>query len=225
MTMFPRKLFPWLGVIVLLGGGSAAAGSLDHPDPMSIRAMLEHQTAISSKAKTGATKGSPLQEFTLRGTGTQNASVGTGTCSGAICNASHGDCECLNFQGSLNTSQLGNATWTAGITVNVDDCTNTGTPGPDASSPAFCCFGDGILDATTTGKSPSILELSFTGPVCADPNSDDDLSVLGGYIIVTSDSTGKFAHSAGTGEVNLFVAEDLTTYLAGNGVFQLTSPF
>jgi len=225
MTMFPRKMVSYLGVLALLGVGNAAAGGLEHPDPMTVRAMLEHSNAISSDAKTSATKVSALQQFTLRGTGTQSSTVGDGTCSGAACNASAGDCECLNFQGSLNASPFGNGTWTAGLTVNVDDCTNTGTPGPDAKNPAFCCFGDGVLDATTSDKSPSILELSFTGPVCTDPNADDDLSVLGGYIIVTSDSTGKFVHSAGTGEINLFVATDLTTYLAGNGTFQLTSAF
>jgi hypothetical protein len=226
MTMFPHKIFAWLGVLALWGAGNvAAAAGLDHPDPMKVRAMLEHSSATSSKAKTSTTKVSALQEFILRGTGTQNASVGDGTCSGATCNASNGDCECLQFQGSLNASQLGNATWTAGITVNVDDCIDTGTPGPDASNPAFCCFGDGVLDATTTGNSSSTLELSFTGPVCTDPNANDDLSVLGGYIIVTADSSGKYAHSAGTGEVNFFVADDLTTYLAGSGSFQLTSPF
>jgi hypothetical protein len=218
-------MFSWLGVVALLGAGNAVAGGLDHPDPMKVRAMLEHSSTVSSNTKTSATKVSALQEITLRGTGAQSSTVGTGTCSGAICNASNGDCECLTFQGSLNASQLGNATWTAGITVNVDDCTNTGTPGPDAKNPAFCCYGDGVLDATTSGKSPSTLELSFTGPVCTDPNANDDLSVLGGFIIVTADSNGKFAHSAGTGEVNLFVADDLTTYLAGSGTFQLTSPF
>jgi hypothetical protein len=225
MTMFPRKMFAWLGVMAVLGAGNAAAAGEAHPDPTAVRAMLEHSSATSSKAKTSTPKVSALQEFILRGTGTQNSSVGDGTCSGAACNASNGDCECLQFQGSLTASQLGNASWTAGITVNVDDCIDTGTPGPDAANPAFCCYGDGVLDATTTGTSPSTLELSFTGPVCADPNANDDLSVLGGYIIVTADSSGKYAHSAGTGEVNFFVADDLTTYLAGSGSFQQTSPF
>jgi hypothetical protein len=227
--MHPFKVLTCMSIVAMLSAGNAAAGSA-HPDPMKVRAALERMRGSNGAstsvaiAKPAATKGSALQIFSLRGTGTQNSSVGVGTCSGATCSASSGDCECLMFQGNLNATVVGNATWTAGITVNVDDCTNTGTPGPDASNPAFCCFGDGVLDATTIGKSPSILELSFTGPVCLDPGANDDTSSQGGFIIVTANSTGKFAQTAGTGQINFFVADDFTAYLSGNGVIQLTSP-
>jgi len=213
----------------MLSAGNAAAGSA-HPDPMKIRAALEHlrnsgdASSSAATSQPAATKASALQVFSMRGTGTQNSTVGTGTCSGATCSASGGNCECLKFQGKLNATLVGNATWTAGVTVNVDDCTNTGTPGPDTANPAFCCFSDGVLDATTGGNSPSMLEISFTGPVCLDPDANDDTSVQGGFIIVKANSTGKFAKTAGTGQVNFFVADDLTAYLSGNGVIQLTSP-
>jgi hypothetical protein len=119
---------------------------------------------------------------------------------------------------------VGNASWSAAVTVNLNDCTNTGTS--TSGGGGFCCYGDGTLMATTgTGSSASTLAMSFTGPVCNDPNASDDTSIQGGFIILTSDSTGKFKHSAGTGEVNIFEATDMTTYLAGNGVIQLTSPF
>ena len=188
MTMFPRKMLAWLGILALLGAGDVTAAGLAHPNPTAVRAMLEHSSATSSKAKTSATKVSALQEFILRGSGTQNSSVGDGTCSGAACNASNGDCECLQFQGSLNASQLGNATWTAGITVNVDDCVNTGTPGPDPSQSCFLLLwrrGARRHHHRQFSQHPGV---SFTGPVCADPNANDDLSVLGGYIIVTADT-------------------------------------
>jgi len=221
--MFNRKLFPYLGILALLGAGSALADP-GHANLAQVHAVLERRflsgaassSVLESPAAT-TTKVSPLLQFSLHGTGAENATIGTGTCSGNACAASMGDCSCLMFTGNVNATDVGNATWTADITVNTDDCTNTGTP------PGFCCFGDGVMDATTIGKSPSTLEISFTGPVCADPNANGD-SVQGGFIIVTANSTGKFANSAGTGEINFFVADDLTTYLSGNGVFQLTAP-
>jgi hypothetical protein len=229
--MFGVKGLACLSVLALFGAGSAIAGPA-HPDPMQIRAALEHRfnsgsaSASTLASQAAAAKVSALLQFSLHGTGAENANVTDGTCSGETCTASGGDCECLMFTGNLNATQVGNATWTAGITVNTDDCTNTGTAGPDPANPGFCCFGDGVLDATTSGKSPSKLEISFTGPVCEDPNANDDTSVQGGFIVVTTDSTGKFAKSAGTGQINLFVADDsVTTYLTASGILQVTSPF
>jgi len=224
--MFALKTFVCLGILSLIAAGTAAAG--DHPDPMRIRAALEHRfnanaTASHPTSDAAAAKVSALLQFTLHGTGT-NSAVNDGTCSGKVCTASMADCQCLVFSGNLNATQLGNASWTAGITVNTDDCTNTGTSGPE-DVPGFCCFGDGVLDATTGGKSPSTLELSFTGPVCLDPNANLDTNVQGGFIVVTGNSTGKYANSAGTGQLNLFVADDDTTYVSGNGVLQVVSPF
>ena len=225
--MLGGKIFAGLGIVAMLTAGTATAGSSGHPDAAQIRAALERQfrsrAASSANLATKAAATSPLIAFSLRGIG-NNTAVNDGTCSGRICTASGGDCQCLEFSGALTATELGKASFTAGVTVNTDDCINTGTAGPDNMA-GFCCFGDGVLDATSSGKSPSTLELSFTGPICLDPNADFDTSVQGGYAVVTANSTGKFSASAGTGEINLFVGDDAdaTTYLTANGVFQADS--
>lgn len=202
----------------------AMAGGPASPDPATVRAALEHRSSsIKARAQPAAAATSALTQFSLRGNGAEVPNSITGTCSGAPCSASGGDCECLTYQGTLNASTVGNATWNASVTVNLDDCVNTGTEDPGGGG--FCCFSDGTLQAMGSGGSASTLAMSFTGPICNDPNADDNTSLQGGFIIVTSDSTGKYAHSAGTGQLNLFEATDATTYLSGNGVFQLTSPF
>jgi hypothetical protein len=133
-------------------------------------------------------------------------------------------------QGNLTGTPIGTGTWTANITINTDDCTNTGTPGPGSSG--FCCFGGGVLTAKFgTGKSASTLAMSLTGPVCSDPIDADSnggaTSIQGGFIILTASSTGKFVHSAGSGLLSATVGIDAaaTTYLSGNGTMQVVSPF
>jgi len=67
--------------------------------------------------------------------------------------------------------------------------------------------------------------MSFTGLVCEDPNAGDQFSIQGGFIIGAG--AGKFANSAGTGQLDVSVGNDTagTTYLSGNGVLQVISPF
>ena len=229
-SKFVMKNFVCLSILAMLGG-SAVAG--DHPDPAKVRATFERHfagRAWSSDANVtaAATKTSPLVPFSVRGTGILTDFLEKTTCAGTTCTASTKDgCDCLKFSGNLNASQLGNASWTAQITVNAVDCTPLGDPGSDPGNPDVCCFGDGVLDATTSGKSPNKLELSLTGPFCNDPNSNDDIAAQGTYIVVTANSTNKFAASAGTGQLDLFVGDDTnaTTYLSANGLFQLKSPF
>ena len=63
------------------------------------------------------------------------------------------------------------------------------------------------------------LAMSFAGLVCADPNAALQTSVSGGFIILNG--AGKFANSGGTGQLNMFVADDLPgghLSHAGNGV-------
>src|ERR1022692_4579322 len=116
-------------ILALLGSVSIGAAGSDHPDPLTVRAALEHRGASRSAAESSAAapKPSALLAFSMLGTGT-GATPTDGTCSGAVCNASSGGCLCLTFQGKLiNATQIGNATWKASVTVNIDDCTNTGT--------------------------------------------------------------------------------------------------
>ncbi len=226
--MTPLRISIALSVMALLATASTGRAASGHPDAATVRAALEHlgraQSLSNVRSQPAAQATSALTQFSLRGSGAETPNSITGTCSGAPCDASKGDCQCITYAGTLNATDVGNATWNASVTVNLDDCTNTGTEDP--SNGGFCCYGDGTLNATTgSGGSASTLALSFTGPICNDPNADDDTSIQGGFIIVTSDSTGKFQHSAGTGEVNFFEAADTITYLVGNGLIQLTSPF
>jgi len=203
---------------------AAFAAGIDHVDPAVVRAALQRRGSSSegaraAQSKAAAQKTSALLDFSMRGSGTQT-SMTTGTCSGAVCDASSGNCTCLNLQGMLNATQVGNASFTAGVTLNSDDCTNTGTTG------GFCCYSDGTLTATAgSGSSASMLGMTFTGLVCADPNASLDTSIQGGFIIVPADSSGKFATSTGTGQIDAYVAADNTTYLSGRGMIQVMSPF
>jgi len=200
-------------------GCSLAAGAIHafagNTDPAIVRKAFERATrSITSNADNFASfeqlrqsnaasaKLSPLAAFSMQGSGTQ-ISTTDGTCSGAMCSASLGDCECVTYQGTLNA----------------DDCTNTGTPS------GICCFGDGVLSATDNTKAANTLSMSFTGPVCFDPNASMDMSVSGTFIILPAGSTGKFALSTGTGQINVFsLATDGTSYLAGDGLIQVVSP-
>jgi hypothetical protein len=220
-------------ICLLVGGISASAGSVD---PAVVRAALRrHTRSVSSGASHTSTSGrhsdaiairpnssatpSPLLPFSMQGSGTQGTTT-DGTCSGGTCAASSGDCQCLKYQGTLNASTLGAANWTASVTVNVDDCTLTGTPN------GFCCVADGILGATDTTSSANILSMSFTGPLCVDPNAALDVGVSGTFIILSSSSSGTFAQSTGTGQLNLFstASSDGTAYVAGDGLLQVISP-
>lgn len=194
-------------------------------DALKVRGLLQ-RNRTNARVQPAAQKPSALLDFSMRGSGTETQS--DGACNGATCQASQGDCECLVFQGSLNATQLGNASWSASITVNIDDCTNTGT------MDGFCCFGDGVLSATSgTGNAQSTLGMSYTGPVCVDPNSSSDpntldISIQGGFIILPATSSGKFDHSTGTGQLDAYVNAsdpDGATYLSGRGVLQVVSPF
>ncbi len=216
-------------------GCSLAAGAIHafagNTDPAIVRKAFERATrSITTNADNSAyseqfrqsnaasAKLSPLAAFSMQGSGTQ-LSVKDGTCSGAMCSASLGDCQCAKYQGTLNATSIGKANWTASVTLNADDCTNTGTPS------GICCFGDGVLSATDNTKAANTLSMSFTGPVCFDPNASMDMSVSGTFIILPAGSTGKFALSTGTGQINVFsLATDGTSYLAGDGLIQVVSP-
>ena len=223
--MAPLRTAIAMSILTLLATGGVGRAGSNHPDPATVRAALEHRNRpLNASANVQARATSALAQFGLRGLGAEVPNSITGTCSGAPCAASAGHCDCLTYSGTLTATDVGSASWNAAVTVNLDDCTNTGTEDP--GNGGFCCFGDGTLDATTgSGSSVSKLAMSFTGPVCNDPNANDNTSVQVGFIIDTADSTGKFLHAAGTGEFNLFEATDTTTYVVGNGVIQLVSPF
>jgi len=197
-------------------------------DPKVVREALQRSAKSSSSANAAAqpnaaaAKTTPLVAFSMQGSGTLTGSP-DGTCSGALCAASSNDCMCLQYQGTLNAKPFGAGTWTAQVTVNVDDCTNTGTPGPPPGG--FCCVGDGTITATDKTRSANSLMLSITGSVCADPNADQDVGVSATYIILPA-ASGKYAHSTGTGQVNLFSIDiDQPAYLSGDGLIQVVSPF
>lgn len=161
------------------------------------------------------------REFSMRGNGSQ-ANPTFGTCSGQKCGAPKGDCLCVQFMGSLLSSVVGNSNWTASLTINNDDCTSTGTSG------GFCCTGDGLFNATNgKGKSASVLALSFTGPICVDPNSSPnplvfDSSLEATFEVLTSSSSGKFLNSTGNGHINIFTDTNSgTAYLAALGEIQV----
>ena len=136
--------------------------------------------------------------FNMRGSSKETAPARFGTCSGAICLASARRCECTTFGGTLQSS-LGNLNWTADVTVNIDDCVGTGNLG------GSCCNGDGTFTATSgSGKSASSLVLSFTGPDCIDTTNMFASSLEANFSVSPASSTGKFANSSGTGQLNLF---------------------
>jgi hypothetical protein len=228
--MFQMKTVS-LSMLALLGSVGIAVASSGHPDAATVRAALAHRGPKSAPAgvdsQAAATKASPLVTFSMLGSGTAQDPV-DGTCSGATCDASAGDCECIQIAGSLNGTDVGTAPFNASVTVNVDDCTNTGTSTSMAGG--FCCFGDGVLATVPgNGSSPSNLGMSFTATVCNDPNANastgGDESVQGGFIILSADSSGKFASSAGAGQINLIVDTSDNVLLSGNGVLQLDSSF
>ena len=215
----------FISLLAIAAAVPAFAADVGHPDPFKVRSILRHR-ALNSRTKSAAQKPSALLDFSMRGSGTETQS--DGACNGATCEASLGDCECLVFAGSLNATQLGNASWSASITVNLDDCTSTGT------LEGFCCFGDGAFSATSgTGTSQSTLGMSYTGQICSDPNSSSDTSTLdtsiqGGFIILPATSSGKYDHATGTGQLDAYVNAsdaDGATYLSGRGVLQVVSPF
>src|SRR5271166_3963271 len=149
--------------VVLIGSLAAGAihGFAGTTDPAIVREAFERSTRsvtsnadspaaleqlrqsrlsrADSQSNAASVKVSPLTAFSMQGSGTQV--ITDGTCSGAMCTASAGNCQCLTYQGTLNATSVGKGTWTASVTFNADDCTNTGTPG------GFCCFGDGVLGA------------------------------------------------------------------------------
>jgi hypothetical protein len=216
--MFSNKIVS-LTLFALLGSVSATFAGSGHPDAATVRAAFAHQSASSApKSSAAAATTTPLLTFSMLGTAT--STVDDGPCPGVTsCNSSNDGCNCLTFQGSLNGTQVGNATWTAMVTINTDDCPNTGTT--TAQGDGFCCYAGGPINASSGSNT---LAMSFSGLVCQDPNAALQLSVQGGFIIFSG--AGKFANSAGTGQLNMSVADDDagSTYLVGNGVLQVVSP-
>jgi hypothetical protein len=151
----------------------------------------------------------------MRGSGSETSPPQPRTCSGQTCGASLGNCECVEFSGKLISTVVGNSSWTADFTINLDDCTNTGTTG------GLCCIGDGVLNATSgTGTSASVLSLSVTGPLCIDPDSSAS-SLEANYEVLGPTSSGKFANAAGTGQFNIYSDTKGNAYLAALGEIQL----
>jgi hypothetical protein len=208
-----------LSMLALLGfGGLAIAGS-SHPNAETVRAALENHVAKRAAQPAAAATPSALVTFSMLGSATSMLDD-TAACPGVTCNGSGGDCNCLTLQGSLDGTDVGKASWTSTVTVNVDDCINTGTT--DAQGGGFCCFAGGPLSASSGANT---LAMSFTGLLCEDPNAGDQFNVQGGFIIIAG--AGKFANSAGTGQLDMSVGTDAagTTYLSGNGLLQIVSPF
>jgi hypothetical protein len=156
-------------------------------------------TTVPSTSPTPTSSATPSNAlgatFNMRGSSTQTGST-SGTCSGEICTATGHLCECTTFKGTVS-STLGTLDWTAQVTLNLSDCTSTGT------AAGSCCNGDGTFTATD-GKSGDSLVLAFTGPDCLDPTASSATSVEANFAVLPASSTGKFANSTGTGQFNLF---------------------
>jgi hypothetical protein len=156
-------------------------------------------TTVPSTSPTATSSATPATalgtSFNMRGSSTQTGST-SGTCSGEICTATGHLCECTTFKGTVS-STLGTLDWTAQVTLNLSDCTSTGT------AAGSCCNGDGTFTATD-GKSGDSLVLAFTGPDCLDPTASSATSVEANFAVLPTSSTGKFANSTGTGQFNLF---------------------
>lgn len=220
--MFHFKIIS-VSTLAVLGLGSVVLAGSGHPDAETVRAAFAHHASKSSPAQSAATATpSALLTFSMLGSATSTLDT-TAPCPGVTCNGSSGTqagCNCLTLQGSLTGTQIGKATWTSTVTINTDDCINTGTT--DAQGGGFCCFSGGPLSAS---NGTNTLAMSFTGLLCEDPNAGDQFGIQGGFIIGAG--TGKYANSAGTGQLDMSVGDDTngTTYLSGNGVLQVVSPF
>jgi hypothetical protein len=162
-------------------------------------------TAVPSATPSSVPLG---QAFSMRGSSSQTSAI-AGTCSGQTCNASQGNCECISFQGTLLSTVMGTLNWTANVTVNLDDCSNTGTAGGN------CCFSDGLFSATSgSGASASVLAAAISGPECIDSGASAAASLEANFAVLPASSTGKFANSTGTGQFNLFAnSSDGSGYL------------
>ncbi len=217
--MFHFKIIP-LSLLALFGYGSLAFAGSGHPDVQTVRAAFAHHAVKAAAFQPAATATpSALLTYSMLGNGTSILDD-TEACPGVTCNASNGECNCLTFAGNLTGTQIGKATWTSTVTINTDDCTNTGTT--DSQGGGFCCFAGGPM---SLASGTNTLAMSFTGLLCDDPNAGDQFAVQGGFII--NAGAGKFVNSAGTGQLDMSVGTDTagTTYLSGNGVLQIVSPF
>jgi hypothetical protein len=205
---------------LLIPDSGCGKGIFPEVTPTTTATTVPTSTIIGSSSPTAtATAGAIGQPFSMTGTGTElNAAFGT--CSGMGCASSHGSCTCLTFSGTLDGTLIGKSNWDAGITVNLDDCENTGTPS------GFCCVGDGKLTITSSASGPAnTIGMSITGAICENPEASEDLSLGGNFKILPSLSGGKFANSNGTGRINAFAASSNgTTYLDGSGAIQSSSP-
>ena len=206
------------GFLVIPNSG-CGHGIFPEVTPTTSATTIPTSTIVTASPSATATAGSTVEPFSMTGTGTElNAAFGT--CSGMGCASSHGSCTCLTFSGTLDGSFIGKSNWSAGITVNLDDCKNTGTPS------GFCCVGDGLLTITSAAATANTIGMSIAGAICENPEASEDLSLGGNYKILPSASAGKFAQSTGTGNINAFIASSNSdTYLDANGAIQLTSPF
>ena len=220
MRLFPLLMVATFALVILPNSG---CGKGIFPRATSSATTAAPTPTSTSSPSSVATAVAIGNSFEMRGSGAQ-ASPTAGTCSGQACAASQGDCECLRFTGSLFSTVIGNSTWSASLTLNVDDCTNTGT------FPGICCIGDGQLSAVNGSvKSGGVLALSFTGPYCVDPNSSPNLGFLASsfeanFGILNSISSGRFLNSTGTGQINISIDVNGNAYLAAAGEIQLATP-
>src|SRR5579872_1397426 len=184
--LLPALMMAGLGFALASNSGCRSGGIFPK---ITATATATTVPTLGPSASATASPAAATRPIELRGSGTETSSPGT--CSGQTCGGSSQDCECMEFSGKLISTLAGNSSWTADITVNIDDCTNSGTAG------GFCCNGDGVLNATSgSGASASVLSLSVTGPICVDPFAQAS-SLESNYKVIGATSSGKFANAAG----------------------------
>src|ERR1700733_1900630 len=154
MRLLPTLLMVGFGLALASNSGCRSGGIFpkitDTPTATAIPTLGPSSSATASPVPATRT-------IEMRGSSAQTGSH-SGTCSGQTCGGSAQNCECLELGGNLISTITGSSTWTANITINLDDCTNTGTAG------GFCCNGVGVLNATSgPGASAIVLSLSVTG--------------------------------------------------------------
>ena len=211
VRLLPALTMVALSFALLPNSGCHSGGIFPEITTSATATTTATSIGIATATATAVPASRPIE---MRGTGSETSSH-PGTCSGQTCGASLGDCECMEFSGKLISSVVGNSSWTADFTVNIDDCPNTGTTG------GFCCIGDGVLNATSgTGTSASVLSLSVTGPLCIDPDTSAS-SLEANYEVLGATSGGKFANAGGTGQFNIYSDTSGNAYLAALGEIQL----
>jgi hypothetical protein len=209
--LLPALMMAGLGFALASNSGCRSGGIFPE---ITATATATTVPTLGPSASATASPAAATRSIELRGSGSETTSH-AGTCSGQTCGGSLHDCECVEFSGKLISTLVGSASWTADITINIDDCTNTGTAG------GFCCNGDGVLNATSgSGAAESVLSLSVTGPLCTDPVASAS-SLESNYSVLGGTSSGKFANAAGTGQFNIYSDSSGNAYLAALGEIQL----